>query len=748
MRKYFKIIASLALITIFLMSIVSCKPSQVTFTFPVSPEDTQTTSGPPSGGPNQPPGGPGAPPQGGPPGSPSPGGPPPGGMPGKVSLKESDLSPQPVTPAGTRIINVTDIVIKESFKETDNVALDFSRVTTGKYNPQKNSYVYLQNINSTEYVDAPKGVFIFYKPGTHCFLLDSTGSSANGTFILKSGGVLTPLKSAETANNHYEATMAVQGGILFGKADRLYKIADQSKATYVYQEKESYNNVEYTRPFYYRDYSKWTLSGLNWKIDSSAVNTSIAFARFGAEICLKNSNFESYSRSNGPFEGGNFFGLNSAFLADSYGKLVLDNIKYTGSANAVFAVYDGHITINRGSISASSSGAHGLYVANRGVIDVNPEKKGSNKRDFLTKVTTVDEASTTLATDTGGGTINAYNVECVSYGLRSAGVYSIGAGEGNVNVYNSQLTSYLDAGIVSASGGSIHVENSVLQGVFGIKTREHSGEGAEVVVKNSKVVSRVDIEALKKAGYVTSPDEFDENDPQLFNTSSPKLNIFVDKARGDLNKESYYYWFGNKDGTNKYVQAPGHSGGGTIAVIFTDNSETPVKIISSLLKNENYEYSQAHGGDARNYLISSENGGTAVVIFRDCNRMTRWDVTGEVEETTEIKGDFYVAYQQTYTNMFGTFTGDSYLNVTLNNSDWIGTVVGNGQGTNLTMDATSSWKVTADTILGTLDVSDYSRITADKPVTIHAKLVRPLSGGERLGDNSYKIGNITYIYSY
>jgi hypothetical protein len=212
------------------------------------------------------------------------------------------------------------------------------------------------------------------------------------------------------------------------------------------------------------------------------LDISSLFVQNKAEITLKDWTFSSYSNYYGPTEGTNFFGADSSLLADSNATMNLINPAVDGSANIAFATYKGKINITGGYLLGTQAGAHGPYVAYGGEIYVNAQgtadpgiiTRPTDDQGFITRdkktekvsvtnklgpkgttIITTQPTGTALATDTGGGTIVANSVIGRTYGAGSGGVYSIGSNEGLVYVYNSILTSYQDAGLVSASGGYV-----------------------------------------------------------------------------------------------------------------------------------------------------------------------------------------------------------------------------------------------------------------------------------------------------
>lgn len=503
--------------------------------------------------------------------------------------------------------------------------------------------------------------------------------------------------------------------------------------------------------------------------------------------------------------------------------LTLKNPLIDGTVNTVYSTYGGRLNILGGLLYGCSSGAHGPYDSYRGeiyinaqngekyddrfvatgtrsdkaTINVGKEYSGgdetaletrpsginaymtknesgkhvpvyANQKDYSdsTVVITGDEAGTALATDTGGGTIVANQAYTKTYGLRCAGVYSIGSDKGLVSLYNSKLTSYLDAGLVSASGGYSYAYNCEIQGVMGIKTRNgnEGGNYSKVQVANSKVSAYYDDEEMRNAYDVADPSTFlnkkDEIDSTINGksaTSISQLNMFLDKANSPAyTLDSLNWWFLDKSAT------PGYSGGNRFAVIYTEASSTPVYVDSSLLVNENYKkygdskynspdaykgtylesYAEANPDKckaANNYIVSAEGGGTGLVYFKNENSKTHWDLSNPKSETTEINGDFYVAKTVT-SSAPGMGSGPSTLNAHFENSEWIGTTDGYAYNANLYFDDNSSWKVTKNTTVGTIEASDVSKITADTPVTVKYENSNTIKPG--------KYGNVTFVKYY
>ena len=522
-------------------------------------------------------------------------------------------------------------------------------------------------------------------------------------------------------------------------------------------------------------------------VDTDRINTASLFVQKGADLTLTDFTSKCYTAGKGPSEAGNFFGMGSAIHVDggdvttpattyintATAALTLINPQILGPVNSVYAAARGVIDIEGGNIFSCSSGGHGPYVSTGGDILINvqgtdligsdglvnrvtaqltaaarPEKDlGTMHRDGygrmvgdfdehpenVTAIITGDEAGTALATDSGGGVIVANQVSTKTFGLRCAGVYSIGSNESWVYCYNSNLTSYLDAGLCSASGGYIFAYNCNIEGVMGVKCRAGGNADSEetgVHVNNSRVAAHFDAEGMAEAYDVgdaeTMRRKLDSGEINLDNigVGYSQLNIFLDKANNPkFYEDSLDWWFTDRSKT------PGYSGGNKFAVMYVENSSTPIFVDSSLLVNQNYiengDPSQLEEGmiPADNLLLSVEGAGAATVHFKNENAETPWDLTGVSDETTELTGDFYLgAYSQGGGGPdvgMGPNSADLYFE----NSQWTGTVrYGDTEEItgvcNLTFDQNSSWNITADTRVANLDIWNVENITADQPVTV------------------------------
>ncbi len=575
----------------------------------------------------------------------------------------------------------------------------------------------------------------------------------------------------------------------------------------------------------------------------SADNTNHAsvFTQGLGEYTINDLQVFCYTGGRGPSESGNFYGVGSQVHIDggTEGKIPTSDIHYDtailhlnqpqilGTNNAIYATGRGLATIQGGDIFACTSGGHGPYVSQGGQILLNVEgtnlinedgsvnivdpeaapipdyslaamgqdEDGNNclvlneHADDVTVIVSGLDAGTALATDKGGGTIVANQVVTKCYGLRSAGVYTIGYSESWVYVFNSTCTSNLDAALCSASAGYGYAFNCELQGCMGLKVRASGNtntEDAGLWVENSRISAYYDAEEQEAAYVVGSPDEFlalvgeeagiepqsaEESygdyltraDAALYDyivnnggSYGSSMNIFIDPANSPkYNEGGITWWYLDRSKT------PGYSGGNKFAVIYSDGSPAVVNVDSCLLTNDNYtaygpesewwngltEEEKAIYTPADNLIASAENGGKLNVTFVNENSSTYWDVTGESQETCEMVGDFYVGPKNT-----------NAVNATLINSEWTGTVVyadpslaTSGEigeeavgSANIVLQEGSVWTVTEACTLASLSVDETSTIigtvteNADGSYTVSPAGEEPVAAasGEPSGEPS------------
>ena len=619
---------------------------------------------------------------------------------------------------------------------------------------------------------------------------DNTMGISTGAYYAADGKVYEMVKSYQyTQEAQYMSKAEAINGVY--KADKLVYGKDYDLIR-VYNYYENVTSgpaqgvVELYCTYLYKEIAPQDVKSPN-TVSSDHTNTASVFVQKGGDLTLDDFTSYCYTAGKGPSEAGNFFGMGSAIHVDggdaataattivnkATATLTLSNPQILGTVNSIYATANGVIYLEGGNIFSCTSGGHGPYVSTGGQILINTQgtdligsdgmvnrvtaqltaaarpssdlgtmarnKKGEMEGvyeehpDDVTVVVTGDEAGTALATDSGGGVIVANQVVTKTFGLRCAGVYSIGSNESWVYCYNSSLTSYLDAGLCSASGGYIYAYNCDIGGVMGIKCRAGGSADAEetgVHVANSRVAAYFDADEMKSAYDVGDPDTMREQlasgelDLDNLGVGYSKLNMFIDKANSPkFYEDSLDWWFTDKSKT------PGYSGGNKFAVIYVENSSTPVNVEASKMVNQNYvEYGdpaklEAGQTPADNLLLSVEGAGSATVNFKDENDQTLWDLTGESKDTTELTGDFFLGAYSQSTGSPDIGTGANSATISFENSQWEGTVLyGDTEEItgvcNLSFDRHSEWKVTADTKVANLEIADVAGITADTPVTV------------------------------
>ena len=520
------------------------------------------------------------------------------------------------------------------------------------------------------------------------------------------------------------------------------------------------------------------------------------FYGLGSSILVNGGDSKNYKISDGP---------DSYSFDQSTDKacLVLEDPSVIGIENVLYAVAGGTAYVHGGRFFGSSSGGHGFYVGMGGKIAINaddvltasgnarmdvssltaaerpaldlgtavkaedstnsavkaaieddnwdtpaaPEFKESQIPDGTSVLVTADETGTALTTDTGGGVIVANNISATTYGRGCAGVYSIGADESYVYVYNSALHSNMDGALVSASAGYIMAYNTELKGVDGIKTRSGgSGTYQGIDVYNSSITCDFDPDNYDFYDMATPDDAWPQqyknwqfaDDKSLVNC--PMLNLFINKTNAQYGSDLtdvMKYWYEDKNTAPQTGEA--------MAPICSTGT-APINIYSSYIVNNNYKNYKDDG--AHNILIAADNAGSGTISFYDCNSDTKWDLTGEEDQTTELSGDINIAATVTMTGP-DAGSGPSSAPVDFHNSEWTGSVTGYGRGAQLAFDDDSVWNVDTEwsgkddsVTVGTLDLAKEDNIVSDSPVTIYV-LDSMTIGGKPVTEKTV-IGNVTF----
>ncbi len=540
-------------------------------------------------------------------------------------------------------------------------------------------------------------------------------------------------------------------------------------------------------------------------------NTAGIFAQgAGDNFTVSDVTVWGFARGSGPSEAANFYGIGSQIHVDGgtnakitssdvltdTAELTIRDCHILGGTNAIYATAQGILRIDGGEIFSCSSLGHGPYCSLGGQILMNVggtniigadgavntdtgtltagarpdadlasiernDDVGSYHQgvfephgEDVTLVVTAADAGTALATDTGGGVIVANNTLTKTYGLRSAGVYSIGARESWVYLYNTNCTSFQDAALCSAASGYIFAYNCELQGVMGLKARASGTsdlEDAGIHVYNSRIAAVYDEDDMAEAYDFAEPQEFFDYFAELAGTEdvdevldyvtnnismeTKVLNMFADPAnKPSVTSQCLSWWFVDRSLT------PGFSGGNKLTCIYVTGAQAPIEVDSTKLVNDNYtlygpdsEWWSEHAGKvdeltgaayapAENLLISVENGsvtgsdgpGSANVYFYHENSKTLWDLTGASDETCELSGDFFLGRAE------GSEVNS--LNVRFVDSEWTGRVLYGDEersgAASLWLDGDSVWTVGASTKICFLSLADGAEVKAPAGCTL------------------------------
>ncbi len=147
-------------------------------------------------------------------------------------------------------------------------------------------------------------------------------------------------------------------------------------------------------------------------------DTSAIWVKNGGNLRLRNATVRTTGNTSSN-DGSSFFGLNAAVLAGKGGHITITkgSVFSTGSgANGLFATDKGsRIDVSELEIRATGNGGHGAMTSNGGAITLR------NCRIFTTGA-----HGAPLATDRGGGTVSASDCELTAQGEGSPLLYSTG----------------------------------------------------------------------------------------------------------------------------------------------------------------------------------------------------------------------------------------------------------------------------------------------------------------------------------
>ncbi|AFM42309.1 hypothetical protein Desaci_3416 [Desulfosporosinus acidiphilus SJ4] len=189
----------------------------------------------------------------------------------------------------------------------------------------------------------------------------------------------------------------------------------------------------------------------NQTITAAKANESAVKITNKGSYTLTDSKISTTGNSSS-MDSSSFYGLNAAVLAESGSKTTISNTTITTSgsgANGVFATGTGSTAdLTDVKINCTATGAHGVDATLGGVLNL-------KNVDISTAG---NGASAAIATDRGGGTINAAGGTVTTTGTKSPGIYSTG----NITVSDAAIKTAASEAVVIEGKNSAAVMNCTI----------------------------------------------------------------------------------------------------------------------------------------------------------------------------------------------------------------------------------------------------------------------------------------------
>ncbi|MFV0441227.1 MAG: leucine-rich repeat protein [Lachnospirales bacterium] len=504
------------------------------------------------------------------------------------------------------------------------------------------------------------------------------------------------------------------------------------------------------------DYSSITVDHLN------AISTSSGdWAKMSYESGLDSYNVELMME----------WGMNALLYATNGGNITVGDLD--GEESTFYSVGDGANGIIAGGVGRNENSDKKYDTAIVSVYNADFDLEGWNNHvadvvyggyvylEDVTSTTGIDGSyavgqSSALANDFGNGVVEVEDFSTTVYGNRSAGAYVIGGGI--INAKDSSFTSKVDAGVVSASGGTFNIEDSKIEGPIAFRNR--GGIVADststlsnvdfLVRKNTPNYVKGDTAKLARDAWINASGSSDlihymmsdstmtigklcdnyniskSKKTELLNTLSELSNeTYTENTpiRNSLLDNTYYnYSAGAYTGETDYVDVPYLTLGSAFGGLVSSALEFESAGINLNIEDSTFRYA---GDNNYNYLIASEAGSAPVVNFIDTNSTGIIWNEGDVNRFVEGRpGDFSSSVVANFIN--SSFTGSfadgsnglwnvpstSYTNskgqtTSLNGNYFGGT---NNWGNTVTLDKDSSWTVTKDSYIGSLTIEQGASI--------------------------------------
>lgn len=173
----------------------------------------------------------------------------------------------------------------------------------------------------------------------------------------------------------------------------------------------------------------------------------------GATVTLDNITVEKQSGSSSNTENGDFYGQNAAFLALNGATVTITDSVFTSSVvngNAVFCYGTGTtINILGSSIRTQDRNSGGIHTTGGGTMN-------ASNLDIVTQ----GNSAAAIRSDRGGGTVNVDGGTYTTNGTGSPAIYSTA----NITASNAVLTANASEGIVIEGKNSVTLVNSEVTG--------------------------------------------------------------------------------------------------------------------------------------------------------------------------------------------------------------------------------------------------------------------------------------------
>ncbi|OOM75298.1 hypothetical protein CLPUN_33550 [Clostridium puniceum] len=468
------------------------------------------------------------------------------------------------------------------------------------------------------------------------------------------------------------------------------------------------------------------------------------------------------------------WGMNALLYATNGGKITVGELngkKSTFSANGdgTNGIIAGGAGTKAGNKSAPSD-TSSAYVYN---ADFNLKGWNNHVADvvyggyaYLNKISSVTGTpgsysvgqSSALANDFGNGVVDVKDFRTTVYGNRSAGAYVIGGGV--ITAEDSSFLSKMDAGFVSASGGSFKVNNSSAIGQIAFRNRGGINTDSTSTFNKVNLTADKDIKgyvlgetaaqavaAWKEASgssdlihymmsdstmtigtlcnnYGISKDASATLIKKLSKIAGKKYTTDTMLRNSVLDNTYYNYSAGKYTGTTDFSDVPYLTSGSAYGGLVSSVMEFEASGIN-LVFNES-KFSNTNKKDY-NYLVASEAGSAPIINFNKSNSegiiWNEGDVNRNVEGRTSSRSS-KLTVNFTDSNFNGSFADGSNGLWKVNNLSYtdgtgkISNLNGNYYGAkanfgiSASFNKNSTWTITNDSYLGSLIISEDANIKA------------------------------------